>query len=105
MDEFIKYIRPFIGQYSSLINIVRESTDEIMNLRKTNSTLFKEINTGKILQGNQVPIKFYLIRYYYNGNQVWCPVMSLAYKVINNKNILYILNLQYLPFKYKMFLI
>jgi hypothetical protein len=101
MDEFLNYIKPFIGQYGSLNNIIRDSTDEIMNLRKLNSPLFKEIKPNKILLGNQVPLKFYLVRYYYNGNQVWCPVMSLAYKVIHNKNILYILNLQYLPFIYK----
>jgi hypothetical protein len=63
--------------------------------------------------------RFYIIRYNYNGNKIWCPILTIPpvpnkreegimerqLKIINNKNILYAVNFDYLPIMYKALLI
>jgi len=45
--------------------------------------------------------KFYLIKYNYNGNKIWCPIFTLEYKVNKNKNLLFAINIDYLPYKFR----
>jgi len=63
--------------------------------------------------------KFYIIRYNFNGNKIWCPILTIPpvpnkreegiiekqLKLYNTKNILYAINFDYLPIKYKTALI
>jgi hypothetical protein len=63
--------------------------------------------------------KFYIIKYNFNGNKLWCPILTVPpltnknekgvltnqLKIINNKNILYVVNFDYLPLKYKALLV
>jgi len=92
VDETIK-----INGFSDLEQYVKYCTDTLFNLK--NNTINSEI--AEVNHSKLVPRRFYLIRYNYNGNLIWCPIMALDYKVIKNKNILYAINLEYLPPKYK----
>ena len=63
--------------------------------------------------------KFYIIKYNFNGNKLWCPILTIPplpnknekgilerqLKVVKDKNILFAVNFDYLPIKYKAFLI
>jgi len=86
------------GQYKdNLSKLTYDSTERIFYLRKNQNNEFKTISLDKLTIG-----KFYLIKYDYNGNKIFCPIFPLEYKVIKNKNILYAVNLDYLPYEYKM---
>ena len=61
------------------------------NNKQVSPTRVSKINIGK----------FYMIQYNYNGNKIWCPIFSIDFKIIKNKNILYAINLDYLPYIYK----
>jgi len=41
--------------------------------------------------------KFILLKYDYNGNEIWCPVFALEYKIAELKPILYTVQLEYIP--------
>ena len=114
--EFTDKVKALFGQYNQNIKVIRdESTLELFNyiLRKPNkqvrNTSVKKIQIGK----------FYIIKYNYNGNKLWCPILTIPpvpnknekgilekqLKVVGIKSILYAINFDYLPIRYKVSLI
>ncbi len=96
--KFSEKVQALIGQYNDNIKLLKdESTIEIFSTAFRNPTwqikptIIKNIRKGC----------FYIIKYNYNGNKIWCPILTLEYKVKDNKNILYSINFDYLPYKYK----
>lgn len=94
--KFDYYVQSLRGQFNNLDLLVNESNKEIFSMRKNQNSLFKSINIDKLNIG-----KFYLINYNYNGNNIYCPILCIDYRVVDNKHIMYALNLDYLPFDYK----
>ena len=78
--------------------LVTESTNLIFSLIKNPNLEVKRSIKGGIYVG-----KFYLIRYNYNGNKLWCPVFVIddRYNAEIQKRIIYAINFDYLPFRYK----
>lgn len=96
-EKFENYIWDNFSRFGDIGHIVKNMTDVILGLKnKPNMSDMMEIS-----QKDLVPGRFYLIKYDFNGNYIWCPILVLEYKVINNKHILYGLNLEYLPPRYK----
>lgn len=114
--KFTDEIVALFGQYKQNIKIIRnDSTLEIFGyiLRNPNKqvaqTLVSKIQIGK----------FYIIQYNYNGNKIWCPILTIPpvpnknekgilerqLKIFENKQILYAINFDYLSIKYKAILI
>lgn len=93
------YVRALRGQYGGNIEkLIFDCNKEVFLARKTQTPWFKSIPLNKIQTG-----RFYLINYYYNGNKVFCPIFTVDYRVSeHNKHNLYAINLDYLPFDYKM---
>lgn len=113
---FTEEVTALYGQYNNDISLIRkESTLEIFSciLRKPNNQIrvssVREMQIGR----------FYLINYNFNGNKLWCPILTIPpvptkketgilerqLKIVNNKNILYAVNFDYLPILYKTLLI
>jgi hypothetical protein len=81
----------------NLLRYVEDSSKKIFDLLRT-------LPRGEIqtIQTKQMQIgKFYLVLYNFNGNQLWVPLLTIDFRVIKNKNIVYILNPEYLPYKYR----
>lgn len=114
--KFTDEVKAFFGQYNQNIKVIRdESTLELFNyiLRKPNSQV-RNTSVRKIQIG-----KFYIIKYNYNGNKLWCPILTIPpvpnknekgvlekqLKVVGIKSILYAINFDYLPIRYKVMLI
>ena len=97
-EEFEIMCLHLIEKYNKNIGLLAiETTKEIFRLtRDTSNKYVMETTVKKMNLG-----KFYLIRYNYNGNKIWCPIFAIEYKIVKNKNILYAINLDYLPYKYK----
>jgi len=114
--KFTEEVRALFRQYAQNIKVIRtESTLEMFTyiLRKPNNqvhaTNLKNVQIGK----------FYIIKYNFNGNKLWCPILTIQplknknekgilerqLKIINDKGVLYAVNFDYLPLKYKAFLI
>jgi len=114
--KFTEEVTALFGQYSNNMRVIRnDSTLELFSyiLKSPNnqvrSTSIKKIQIGK----------FYIINYNYNGNKLWCPIITIPpvpnknengilerqLKLVNNKNVLYAVNFDYLPLKYKAYLI
>lgn len=114
--KFTEEVRALFTQYEKNIKVIRdESTLEIFTtvLKKpTNQiriTNIKNVTTGK----------FYIIRYNFNGNKLWCPILTIPpvpnknelgvlerqLKIKGIKKILYAINFDYLPLRYKASLI
>lgn len=94
---FSENVQALMAQYGdNLSALVYDSTERIFYLRKNQNNEFRQTGVRNMVIG-----KFYLIQYNYNGNRIFAPIMPLEYKVNNNKNILYAVNLDYLPYKYK----
>lgn len=93
------YVRALRGQYGGdLKTMVFECNKEVFRARKEQTDWFKSISLNNLQTG-----RFYLINYYYNGNKVFCPIFAIDYRVSEyNKHNLYAINLDYLPFDYKM---
>lgn len=91
-----EYVANLISELGSVEKLISDSTERIFYLIRNNNHEIKEISINK-LQLN----KFYLIKYNYNGNKIWCPILTLEYKVVHNKNVLYAINLDYLPYYIK----
>ena len=85
-----------IGMDGSVNLYIKNSTDLIFNLKNNNDNDFKQISVKELNLG-----RFYLIKYNYNGNKIWCPIFTLDYKVNKNKNLLYAININYLPITYR----
>lgn len=114
--DFTEEVRALFGQYSQNIKMIRdESTVELFTyiLRKPNNQV-RGTTIGSIQIG-----KFYIIKYNFNGNKLWCPILTIPpvpnknengilerqLKLVNNKNVLFAVNFDYLPIKYKVDLI
>ena len=99
---FSEEVRALIGQYNDNIKVLKdESTIEIFTTAfKKPTWQIRGTNINKLRKGC-----FYIIKYNYNGNKIWCPILTLEYKIKNNKNILYSINFDYLPYKYKILFI
>lgn len=93
---FSYYIDALRGQFGDMTSLVDACTKELFTMRSKQSQQFKRIPLNKIQIG-----RFYLINYNFNGSKLFCPIMSIDYRVSNNKHILYAINLDYLPFDYK----
>jgi len=93
------YVKALRGQYGGdLATMIFECNKEVFWARKNQTDWFKSIAHNNIQTG-----RFYLINYYYNGNKVFCPIFAIDYRVsTHNKHNLYAINLDYLPFDYKM---
>lgn len=97
MGNFQEYCRKLYGQYNNnLKKITDESTERIFSLTRNPNEEVKY--TKKIQIG-----KFYLIKYDYNGNKIWCPIFLIddRYKPDIQKRILYAINIDYLPYAYR----
>ena len=97
-QEFEYYVRALRGQFGgNLDQLIFETNKEIFWMRKNPTDWFKPIPTKRIQTG-----MFYIINYEFNGNKLYCPIFSIDYRVSdNNKHNLYAINLDYLPFDYK----
>lgn len=99
-NDFKTYMYGILNTYNdSIPQMVMGLTDKLFSLsRNPNKGEIMQIEPNKMRYGLN---RFYLIRYNYNGNNIWCPIYALEFKTIKNKNILYALQLEYLPPKYK----
>jgi len=97
MGEFKDYCGKLFGEYNNNIKkITKESTERVFHLMKNpNNEIFfaKKLSIGK----------FYMIKYDYNNNKIWCPIFIIddKYKPDIQKRILYAINLDYLPYSYR----
>jgi hypothetical protein len=115
--NFTEEVRALFGQYKENMKVLRdESTLELFTYILKNPN--KQVRPTSLLK---VQIgKFYIIKYNYNGNKLWCPILTIPPIVntnesgvlgrqlkttINNKNILYAINFDYLPIVYKTLLV
>ncbi len=97
-ETFASYCSALMGQYNdNMKRLVEESTDMIFNLVLKNPNL-QVCYSSEIVKG-----KFYVIQYNYNGNKLWCPIFVIddRYSTELQKRILYAMNLDYLPYRYK----
>lgn len=109
---FTEELRALFGQYKQNIGVIRkESTIEIFNYITKNPN--KQVRSTTL--GNVQIGKFYVIKYNYNGNRLWCPILTIPpvkntnesgildrqLKVNNTKKIIYAINFDYLPLLYK----
>ena len=98
-ESFASYCSALIGEYNcNMKKLITESTDDIFNLIKN-----QNLEVRRSLRGNIFIGKFYLIRYNYNGNKLWCPIFVIdnKYNAEIQKRIIYAINFDYLPYKYK----
>jgi hypothetical protein len=97
MGKFQDYCGKLFGQYNNdIVKITKESTERIFYLIKNQNN---EIKYSKKLTIG----KFYLIKYDFNDNKLWCPIFLIddRYKPDIQKRILYAINLDYLPYAYR----
>lgn len=114
--KFSEEIRALYGQYEQNIREIRnDSTVELFTyiLKQPN------IQVRPTLISNMRIGKFYIIKYNYNGNKLWCPILTIPpvpnknelgvlekqLKISGQKKIIYAVNFDYLPLRYKMILI
>lgn len=93
------YVQALRGQFKGdLAKLIFECNKEVFYARKQQTPWFQTMPLNKIQTG-----RFYLINYNYNGNKMFCPIFAIDYRVSeHNKHNLYAVNLDYLPFDYKM---
>lgn len=98
--NFQNYINGIINlNGGSIESTIKSLTNKLISLKnKPNNLEILKIspNYNNIEKG-----QFYLIQYDFNGNYIWCPILSLEKKIHKNNQLLYCLNLEYLPPKYK----
>lgn len=110
--KFTEEVRALFGQYQKNIKLIREETtlEFFSYILKNPNNQVQKIPISKMEIG-----KFYIIRYDYNGNKLWCPILTIPpvpnknengilekqLKIVNTKKILYAINFDYLPIKYK----
>jgi len=110
--SFTEELESLFGQYNKNINLIRkESTEELFGYITRNPN--KQIRPTTL--ANIQIGKFYIIKYNYNGNKLWCPILTIPpiknsnelgvlesqLKIVNIKKILYAVNFDYLPILYK----
>lgn len=114
--NFSDEIRALYGQYEQNIKAIKdESTLELFTyILKNPNKQVRPNSVSKIQIG-----KFYIIKYNFNGNKLWCPILTIPpvpnknesgilekqLKVSGQKKILYTVNFDYLPLRYKISLI
>jgi len=93
------YVRALRGQYGGdLTTMIYECNKEVFWARRNQTPWFQSLPKDKLQTG-----RFYLINYNYNGNKVFCPIFAIDYRVSeHNKHNLFAINLDYLPFDYKL---
>jgi len=97
MGKFKDFCEDLFITYSKNIGkLTKDSTDKIFSiLKKPNNDIYpvKDISIGK----------FYLLKYNYNGNKIWCPVFIVndEYDTIKQKRIIYAINIDYMPYSYR----
>jgi hypothetical protein len=96
--NFDYYVRALRGQYGNdLRSLVDATNRQLFELRRNPTKSFMNIPHNKLQVG-----KFYLVYYNFNGNKLYCPIFSIDYRVTESgKHVLYAINLDYLPFDYK----
>ena len=94
---FSEQVAALYGQYDKNLKKIRDdSTIEIFNY-----ALNKPNHQVRPITANNIKIgRFYITRYNFNGNKIWCPIFAIDYKVIENKNILYAVNFDFMPIKF-----
>ena len=99
-DTLASYCSALMGQYGDNMKpLVEDSTEMIFkSVLKTPTLQVRRSTNGIINIG-----KFYIIQYNYNGNKIWCPIFVIddRYSTELQKRIIYAMNLDYLPYKYK----
>ncbi len=98
-ETFSEKVSQQIGMHSSLLSYINESTEMILSYMKNPNKQFKEITVKNIRIG-----RLYMIRYNYNGNFIYCPILTIDVRLVHNNYVLYAVNLEYLPYKYKVVL-
>lgn len=114
--EFLDEVSALYFQYNKNVKVIRDESTLIIfdHVFKTPNNQIRPTNITLMQTG-----KFYLIQYNFNGNKLWCPILTIPpisnkneegflerqLKIINNKNILYAINFDYLPIQYKTILI
>ena len=99
--DFKAYIYGILNLYNdNVYNFIQGMTTKLFEIKQSNNIL----EMVKIMPKNMIKYmnRFYMISYNYNGNKMWCPIYLMEYKNIENKHILYAIQLEYLPPKYKM---
>jgi hypothetical protein len=99
-DDFKQYILSEKGYFTDFTQMSIKMTEKLFNIINNINSHKEEIL--KIKKEQLLKNKFYLIKYNYNGNNIWCPILGLEYKVVNNKNIYYAINIEYLPVNFKL---
>lgn len=95
-EYYVKSLRTKYG--NDLKTLIYESNKDIFLLRRTPNNWFMNVPLSNLQVG-----KFYIILYDFNGNKLYCPIFTIDYRVTeNNKHVLYAMNLDYLPFDYKL---
>lgn len=94
--NFDIYVRNAINKEGDINRFILSSTETLLHYRNKNNPSFLKLNHSNLKIGS-----FFLIKYYYNGNNIWCPIFTIEFRTAKNKNILYAINLDYLPYKYK----
>lgn len=113
---FSDEIRSLYGQYEQNIKELKnDSTVELFTyiLKSANSQV-RPTSVSNMQIG-----KFYIIKYNFNGNKLWCPILTIPpvvnknelgvlekqLKISGQKKIIYAVNFDYLPLRYKIALI
>ncbi len=95
---FDYYVRALRGQYNNnLQKLIEDCNKEIFFMRRNQTSWFMSVPHAKLQVG-----KFYLINYDFNGNKLYCPIFTIDYRLKESgKHVIYAINLDYLPFDYK----
>jgi hypothetical protein len=114
--SFSEEVGALFGQYKDNIKVIKDdSTLELFTFILKNPN-----NQVRATSINKVQIgKFYIIKYNFNGNKLWCPILTIPpvpnknekgvilnqLKIVKTKGIIYAVNFDYLPLRYKAALI
>jgi len=97
MGKFKDFCEDLFKMYNRNIGkLTNDSTDKIFSLiRKPNNEIYpvKDISIGK----------FYIIKYNYNGNKIWCPIFIIndEFDSVKQKRIIHAINIDYMPYVYR----
>ena len=94
-DYYVKALRAEYGNQLGLL--IQACNKDIFSLRRKPTPWFMKVAHNKLQVG-----KFYMINYNFNKNQLYCPIFTIDYRVKESgKHVMYAINLDYLPFDYK----
>ncbi len=82
--SFSEEVRSLFGQYDQNIRVIRdESTLEIFShILKSPSKQIRPVYLRSVKIG-----KFYVIKYNFNGNKLWCPILTVPPLINKNENV------------------